>query len=286
MLVSLGRAMLVDAAPSPLPPSEWADAHVPVVYCSISSAPGFDPKDPKVIVTYSNTSDRCPAYEDVASNTRDRMLLCPEVLFDGVPATEIDPELDYSLGVEIEIPPMTAVSMWYRVGDKYRLPAHWSRMQAWARSLNMVGAQWSEFDRSGQMVSNGAIYGYVTFKQNLTNRWQIDSRRARIRTDIQRYAAMRSNGIPWKLRIGTTRTPTGLANPVAWVRIVSNTIPYDRLPRLETHEAPSTVPAPPSGPERVSRPPWLMWVGGIALAVLVWAAVWRRLAQGTPEKKD
>ena len=140
----------------------------------------------------------------------------------------------------------------------------------------MVGAQWSEFDRSGRMTSNGAIYGYVTFEQYLTNSWQIDSRRARIRADIQRYAAMRSNGIPWQLRTGTTRTPTGLANPVAWVQIVSNTIPYGPLPSFETNETGTAAPPSQPGAGVSSRLPWWAWTGIASLVLLVWSAARRR----------
>ena len=50
------------------------------------------------------------------------------------------------------------------------------------------------------------------------------------------------------------------------------------------HHAGTVAPAPPSGPERGSRVPWWVWMGGVALAVLVGAAARMRMTRGVAER--
>lgn len=161
LILTIGTASSVANA-ADLP---WPDAYMPIVECSVRVPSDFKGTDPVVIVTYSNTSDRCPAYELVATSSKDRELIGPDVCFDGLEAEMISPELSYESSGEIEIPPMSSVSIVFRIRDKYKVPTDWSLM--WISPVPEI--------REG------------------------------VRADIRRYEWMRSNGIPWQLRIGTTR---------------------------------------------------------------------------------
>lgn len=274
------RASTADtAARSAKPTNEWADAHVPVVECSVRAAPDFNPADPIFMVTYSNTSDRCPAYELVPVMWYDRMALDLEVLFDAKPAEDLNPEIDIVPASHVEIPPLTAVSVAYRIGDMCRRPPTWNRITIAAPSANAIRLWWFEFDRSGREVARG-LYRETPYEDVLGRNWRWAARRDRILADIMRYASMRSNGITMLPRIGTTFTPTGLANPVADVYFVSNTLPYVRPERAVTNVTYITDDPLPPAPRPRSRLPWWPYTVAAALALVVWAVARRRAMRG------
>jgi hypothetical protein len=225
----------------------------------------FDPKDPYVTVVYSNTSDRCPAYEYVPVRDHERAGLGPVIAFDGCGAERIDPELSVEPIGQVEIPPLMAASVTYRVLDKYRVPLQWERIVVSPGSKNAVQYRWFEFDRTGGLASNG-VGGGRSYDEMLARGWRDPVFREHIRSDIRRYAELRANGEATPVRIKPTFAAGTPTNPVPGIVIVNNTVPYVRLPEVETAAAVDEVrDTDPADRRRSGR--WLP-LAGLALALL------------------
>ncbi len=185
--------LVVGFANADIPDPEWADAHRPVVECSVSLPAAFDPLDPYAIVTYSNTSDRCPAYEYVPVRARERVGIGPDVSFDGTGVEMVDSEYDSWPAGEVEIPPLSAVSITYRIGDKYKIHPSWALIRVRPVSQNYLQYYWFEFDRSGRLVSNGT-HQIRSYAEMVSNTWSDIVFREHVRSDIRRYAELRAKG--------------------------------------------------------------------------------------------
>ncbi len=250
---------------------DLGEPHFPVVQCSVTLPPDFTASDPTVIVTYSNTSDRCPAYELVPITKTDRLVLGPGISFDGADTMVIDPDLEFVPQGTQEIPPQADVSIAYRIRDQYRMPEEWSKMLVRPTSRYLLELPWFEFDASGRETRRGSdqIRSYDGF---VSRAWEDPRRRERIRADIRRYAEMKAKGEPMLPRIRMPSSPTGVTGSVLGVEIVDGMVRYP--PR------PSAAPADP--PRTRSPAPLLSVLAVLSVGALVWILLRHRKPQPRP----
>ncbi len=269
LFLALPLAALAEGTPDP----EWADAHLPVIDCAVHIPERFDPSDPVVLIAYTNTSDRCPAYRPIPYLAEEFKSMSADVVFDRVPPPPLEdgPE-PVSANTRLEIPPGCVVSVPYRMADSTPIPTKWERMRVVAATGDSTNNPWFEFSRSGDLLTS-AVGRVRSYDEMVARAWSSSDIRWYIRAGIQRYAEMKAKGEPMLPRIGTAGSPTkGVTGPLPGVEIVDGVVRYAHPRPTAFPDASTAVAVPPAR----SAVPLAVALGLLSAGALAWALLRRQ----------
>lgn len=149
------------------PTNDWSGVHVPLIETRVRCVSQFDPRDPSIEVTYSNTSpsNAISIPEPVTAN--EQAILVPLVSFDGETPAFRNPTLANSEVLPQHgtwIPPQHERTVLYRISWRFVIPSTWQRFTVRARAnLELIHYAYT-FDRSGKLVER-TIYSTVSLEK-------------------------------------------------------------------------------------------------------------------------
>ncbi|MBU4460843.1 MAG: hypothetical protein KJ579_09775 [Verrucomicrobia bacterium] len=258
--------------------NDWSTVHIPILEVEVRCAANFDPKDPVVEVTYSNTSPHNAISVFVPATKIDQMRLVPDSTCDGVRLPHRDPEALVSEGIpscsEL-IPPLAELTVTYRISWGYVVPPSWQRLTILPKG---DGGQLAHheftFDPSGVLIEK-RLYASTTIDAIRYSYCSIPRLRSLLeQTAWTNILAARTNRA---LAILTGRTNRA----AAWRRGGVATAPEVEMPRVVAPtSAPSDLPSLPEATPSATRlrnMPWLVASVTALLAGLVLFVSRRRM---------
>lgn len=177
-----------------LPEAEWHDAHVPIVEYVAHTPPGFDARDPMVVVVYSNTSDRCQVRIEVPGNEEERRWISPAVRFDGSYALRVQPEdSDWMQTSSCNVVPLGCLTQAFRIADAHIVPPDWRSMTIEVTEAMSLRSTAYSFDRRGGLVSQ-IVYESRSYGSFLSNVWRSSTFRSHVRSQAAYYLTLSRGG--------------------------------------------------------------------------------------------
>lgn len=138
-----------------------AGAGAAIVELGLRPAPNFNPEDPIVIESITNTSERVVYYHHVPVAWYDRSQMGPHVRVDGLRPEEVEDPFgwagaDMLFGTRRALSPRAVREIVWRLRDQFQIPAQWTNLWVHTGDPHVARSKvWIILDRAGRVVTQG-----------------------------------------------------------------------------------------------------------------------------------